>query len=402
VESISYSANQTLLPITSDRYKLIHQQVEKAFTQDNRLYWTGSLVGASQPVNANWRLTPQSVSPNIDPLLVTDMLGAITEAQIYQANSLEPILAQSTSDFHKTIRRRSGPSFIAARIHYNACLILPSNSQRTSPIPTKARVIEACLRTYPYSLGITLPPDRDVVDYFLFDLKKGYCDYYASSMVVLARAVGLPARLVIGYANGIYSPAKAEYTIREADAHSWVEVYFTGIGWVEFEPTASQLQIILPDETPEIAPITSFPLITERRRIYAKRGYFPQANYVPLFIGLVFMISSSGVWFLRTQGLLRVHKTIGSIYEYVYYHGKKIYKDAQLNETPSIFSDKLRRRLRTGYPRLVPAPDEIKYLTDLYLQETYSAHPITNDERSQAIKIWRKLFWRLFMRGLGL
>ena len=52
-------------------------------------------------------------------------------------------------------------------------------------------------------------------------------------------------------------------------------------------------------------------------------------------------------------------------------------------------------RLRTGYPWLIPAPDEIKQLTELYLQETYSAHPITKDERTVAVKVWRKLFWRL-------
>ena len=87
-----------------------------------------------------------------------------------------------------------------------------------------------------------------MADYFLFDLKTGYCDYYATSMIVMARAVGLPARLVIGYANGDYDPVKAEYVIREADAHSWVEVYFAGAGWVEFEPTASELRFTLPDE----------------------------------------------------------------------------------------------------------------------------------------------------------
>ena len=227
----------------------------------------------------------------------------------------------------------------------------------------KAKALESYLRTYPYSLDVTPPPpDRDVVDYFLFDLKTGYCDYYATSMVVLARAVGLPARLVIGYANGIYNPTSAEYVIREADAHSWVEIYFAGVGWVEFEPTASQLQITLPDETPEIAPIISSPLITERRtNTYIKKGYFPQVNYSPLLVGLVLIISSSGLWFLRTQGLLRSHKTIGSIYEFVYCHGKKIYRDAPINETPSLFADKLRQRLRTGYPWLIPASDEIKY-----------------------------------------
>ena len=97
VENSSYSANETLLPSTGNQYQLIHQQVEKAFTQDNRLYWTGSLVTASQPFNANWRTSPQSLSPSIDPLLNTDMLGAITEAQIYQADSLVPITQRKST-----------------------------------------------------------------------------------------------------------------------------------------------------------------------------------------------------------------------------------------------------------------------------------------------------------------
>ena len=401
VESISYSANETLLPVTDGQYKLIHQQVEKAFTQDNRLFWTGLLVRSSQPFNANWRIMPQSLSPSIDPILVTDMLGAITEAQIYQADSLVPIISanqlrDSSQAYPQEISERylSLPDTIPQRV---LDLAQEHTANITNPYD-KARAIEAYLRTYPYSLDISPPPpNRDVVDYFLFDLKKGYCDYYATSMIVMARAVGLPARLVIGYASGIYNPTRAEYVIREADAHSWVEIYFAGVGWVEFEPTASQLQIILPDETPEdAASITSFPLIGERREnTYNKKGYFPKTNYAPLMIGLVSIISITGLWSLRTQGLLRSHKTIGSIYEYVYYQGKKIYKDALLHETPSIFAGKLRRHLSTGYPWLIPAPEEIKLLTDLYLQETYSAHPITKDERAVAVKIWKKLFWRL-------
>ena len=112
-------------------------------------------------------------------------------------------------------------------------------------------------------------------------------------------------------------------------------------------------------------------------------------------IGLTAVISISSLWFLIVQGLLRAHGSISSIYKYVYYHGKKIYKDAPLHETPSIFADKLQRKLRTSYRWLIPAPDEIKFLTDLYLQETYSAHPVTRNERIYAVKVWRKLFWRL-------
>jgi transglutaminase-like putative cysteine protease len=401
-ESTSYLANNYLFPITSDRYKLIHQGVEKSFTQDGRLYWTGSLVTVSQPFNASWRVTPQSLSPESNPLFIADMLGANTKSQTYQADSLVPMISanelrDSSQDYPQEISARylSLPKSVPQRV-------LDLANELTANIANpydKAKAIEAYLRTYPYSLEIKPPPpDRDVADYFLFDQKIGYCDYYATSMVVLSRAVGLPARLVIGYSNGAYDSTQAEYVVREANAHSWVEVYFTGAGWVEFEPTASQLPIILPEELPkEVAPsLTPFPM-TSKLGVSgtAKQGY--SIKQVVPFIAflLTFIISLSGIWFLHAQGLLWTHASIGSIYNYVYYHGKKIYKDAPLHETPTIFADNLRIKLRTGYPLLIPAPDEIKLLTDLYLQETYSAHPITKDERVIAVKVWRKLFWRL-------
>jgi hypothetical protein len=104
---------------------------------------------------------------------------------------------------------------------------------------SRALAIEAYLRGIPYSLDVGMPPeDRDVVDYFLFDLRTGYCDYYASSMVVLARSVGLPARLVVGYASGAYNVDAQAFQVTGKEGHTWVEVYISGLGWVEFEPTA--------------------------------------------------------------------------------------------------------------------------------------------------------------------
>lgn len=122
----------------------------------------------------------------------------------------------------------------------------------------QARAIEQFLRQYPYSLDVPLPPDRsDPVDYFLFELQAGYCDYYASSMVVLARFVGLPARIAVGFL-----PQEADengvQTIYQINGHSWAEVYFAGVGWVEFEPTAafaSPRDIetgFLPPDAPEV------------------------------------------------------------------------------------------------------------------------------------------------------
>jgi len=102
-----------------------------------------------------------------------------------------------------------------------------------------ALALEAYLRSFPYDLEVAKPPEgRDVVDYFLFDLQRGYCDYFASAMVVMARSVRIPARLAVGYAMGRYDPQQGAYIVTEKDGHAWPELYFPGYGWIPFEPTS--------------------------------------------------------------------------------------------------------------------------------------------------------------------
>jgi transglutaminase-like putative cysteine protease len=81
------------------------------------------------------------------------------------------------------------------------------------------------LLQYPYNLNIQAPPEgRDGVDYFLFDSQEGYCDYYASSMVVMLRSIGVPARYVVGYSPGTWNSTEKVYEVRELNYHSWAEV----------------------------------------------------------------------------------------------------------------------------------------------------------------------------------
>ncbi|MGQ9547615.1 MAG: DUF4129 domain-containing transglutaminase family protein [Roseiflexus sp.] len=102
----------------------------------------------------------------------------------------------------------------------------------------KALAIQEYLRTLPYNDQRPMPPeDRDWVDWFLFDAPGGYCDDFASAMVVLLRAEGVPARWVQGYAGGELDPDRRVYLVHENIAHSWPEVYFPGYGWQRFEPT---------------------------------------------------------------------------------------------------------------------------------------------------------------------
>ncbi len=95
----------------------------------------------------------------------------------------------------------------------------------------------------------TIPPipvGQDPVAWFLFQLKQGFCNYYASAEVLLLRSIGIPARISVGYAQGTYDALSNQYVVHMSDAHAWPEVYFPGLGWVEFEPTVSQPARSLP------------------------------------------------------------------------------------------------------------------------------------------------------------
>ncbi len=128
-------------------------------------------------------------------------------------------------------------------------------AELTAEQPTlygKARAIEQFLRQYEYDLDVPRPTSNvpDVADYFLFDLQRGYCDYYATAFIVMARLVGLPARFATGYAVGRWLPAETAWLITESEAHSWPEVYFPDYGWIPFEPTAGRAELTrvgLPD-----------------------------------------------------------------------------------------------------------------------------------------------------------
>lgn len=117
---------------------------------------------------------------------------------------------------------------------------------KEKPTPyEKAKAIEQYFRFngFAYETKEVAVPgkDDDYVDQFLFTTKKGYCDNFSTSMVVMLRSLGIPARWVKGYTSGQYigesADGKKMYTVTNNNAHSWVEVYFSGVGWVPFEPT---------------------------------------------------------------------------------------------------------------------------------------------------------------------
>jgi tetratricopeptide (TPR) repeat protein len=94
---------------------------------------------------------------------------------------------------------------------------------------------------YRYSLKLGIAPDGDQLGFFLFSSKKGYCSYYAFSMALMLRSLGIPARVAAGFFIDPSTNTFGYYPIRSDMAHAWVEVPFPGYGWVEYDPTTDQL-----------------------------------------------------------------------------------------------------------------------------------------------------------------
>src|SRR5437016_971737 len=137
--------------------------------------------------------------------------------------------------------------FVEQEIH-NLAVKIVTNAGATTPYD-KAAAIEAYLRNpsnFTYSLDAKTPDGVDPMEYFLFQSKKGYCEFFATAMGDMLRSLGIPARLVNGFGPGTFDAQTNQYVVRGEDAHTWVEVYFPKYGWIPFEPTADNLSVYTP------------------------------------------------------------------------------------------------------------------------------------------------------------
>jgi transglutaminase-like putative cysteine protease len=151
----------------------------------------------------------------------------------------------------------------ADRLRSSDATPVPANiaSHYSLPLPTSRRVAALARRatagantTYDRVLALEgwlgrhvqysldAPPSPrggDAVDTFLFHTRVGWCQQVSSSLAVMLRSLGVPARVAVGFVPGEFDRLSGEYVVRERDAHQWVEVYFPGLGWQGFDPTAS-------------------------------------------------------------------------------------------------------------------------------------------------------------------
>ncbi|MCY0864734.1 MAG: transglutaminase domain-containing protein [Sulfobacillus sp.] len=173
--------------------------------------------------------------------LPTKHYQLVTEVPRYSADQLS--IAQIGSIPRSLAPDLTVPGSLSPRVKQ---LALTITHGAVSPWQA-ALLIKAYLdQHYRYSYSVT-PSQENAVNHFLFGDRRGYCDQFSTTFVMMMRLLGVPARWVVGYAPGIYVPSQKGYLIRAEDAHAWAQIWLGSLGWVAFDPTpgfAGPVQIV--------------------------------------------------------------------------------------------------------------------------------------------------------------
>ncbi|TYQ16540.1 UNVERIFIED_CONTAM: Transglutaminase-like enzymes, putative cysteine proteases [Acetivibrio alkalicellulosi] len=200
---------------------------------------------------------------------------------------------------------------------------------------------------YEYDLS---PPNllgnKDYIDFFIFESKKGICTHFASAMVILARAAGLPARYVEGYVADEIDYETDRYIIRGKDAHAFPEVFIAGYGWMVFEPTVSnesnnEFMIFLLNAVDAIKNITSYLLaLFINMPLWIKLILIPYIFFVLFMFIRVFVRVRYSIWENKLNKTNRA-KAIEEIFENTERVLRKINLEIQIYETPSSYAHRI-------------------------------------------------------------
>jgi transglutaminase-like putative cysteine protease len=413
IQSQTFAAGDLAITTSSRNQRLFRQQVSMVEDRQGLLYHAGSLVTADHDFRVAYRLFS-------NPDAGADQFAAEIGAAVYQAESLLPIyseddLRQTGQIYPEEIARRylGLPVSVPDRV-----MQLALDLTATEPTAyDRALAIEAYLRTFPYTLDLPQPPVGDTVeiaDYFLFTLRRGYCDYYATTMAVLARAAGLPARVVFGYIGGTYDAENDVYVVTEDQAHSWVEIYFPGYGWIEFEPTAGRPAIErrserlpeIPDEL--LAPLAGF--LEPDAILPGQTTPLSQINWnlilgvvsgglVLLVLFVLYVWPVLDTWRLR---LMAPHSVVSELFLRLYLAAPSLNMPPQGEKTPYEFSTEFARQFsrllvnRRSLSLIETTRGEVAWLTDSFVGYRYGAHLPDQSVKTRAIHAWRR--WRGLMR----
>jgi transglutaminase-like putative cysteine protease len=382
--------------------KLTESDVRSTLPQDVQV------VSCRSGVEGIETVTVERQTPTPPDTLSVRTVGRISAGGSYQATVIVP-----TATGSDLLTAGTGyPGWILDRY-----LQLPDNmpsrvidlaQELTKDIKTpyeKAIAIRDYLRTLDYTLELDAPPiGTDGVDYFLFELRKGYCQYFASAMTVLLRAAGVPARMVVGYCpielmeqyepwnttddpGGVGQRFQAVFGAR--NSHSWSEVFFPGYGWIPFEPTPTYPVTtrgeagIPPQHDEATGGSTAKPDDTETGTAWIVR-----LPGLPLGLALFAAI----MWLVWRRLLGRVSEP-RLAYARLGYLAALGGMGPRENLTPQEYG----RKLAATVPEMATALNQIVHA---YVRASYSNHSLDSEDRSVIAKAWPQVRHYLLRHAL--
>lgn len=276
-----------------------------------------------------------------------------------------------------------------------------SITQDKTTVYDQIKAVEGYFRTngfrYDKKQAAIPAENQDYVDQFLFDTKVGYCDNFSTSMVVLLRSIGIPARWVKGFAPGTAGPMSdglREYRITNDNAHSWVEAYIPGTGWMEFEPTigfsgnvnidydipldtSEQEEIVQPEQKPEQPQKQEHVSNKEQSKSMFSLDrlwtWLKKFAYVWIIVFVLLIISGIALYLQRKTWLPKMHvrvyrkktanwSTFDSSYHILLKQLSRIGLRMRDGETLHMFAERVDASLET---------DQMQKLTAVYEQHVY-------------------------------
>jgi transglutaminase-like putative cysteine protease len=391
---------------THDFYRVEVTQTIKLFNNDqNILYAQSEPLRFDIPTEARYGkpATPDAIALDVSLMRARQNLRPGTTYKVVSAISVadEDSLRADTVNYSNWITSTylQLPNTLPQRVRDLAASVTRGFSNPYD----KATALEKFVRNrIKYNEAVPAPPaDRDGVDYTLFDRPEGYCNYYASAMAVMARAVGIPARVVSGFALGTYD--NGVYHIVEANSHAWVEVYFPSYGWIEFEPTANKPELERPKRPSSSAPENPDAAnAAEEARRRAQRDREGQVENQELGNGnLPFNLN-------RDQNTLLIGGALGFILisAFVFVVMRQTRPRRQLAPAARVYEQMLARAVWLGIREqnfatpleraqlisaaLPNAQSETERIASAYTRERFGAHTLDEAEQTQLTDVWHR------------
>jgi transglutaminase-like putative cysteine protease len=330
------------------------------------------------------------------------------------------------------------PDSVTQRTRDLARQIVAEAGART-PFDQAQAITDWLRRNIEYDLAMQPPPSGvEPVDWFLFEYRRGYCNYYASAAVVMLRSLGIPARMAVGFSQGTFDNSIGVFVVRERNAHAWPEVYFPDFGWVEFEPTSSEAPLIRPErlsaatdagddvpdrdsiptrepeglgdderDEPVQARVTDWGALLSRWIFNLSLGVIALSVIALIGLGIMLRANLIGLESLGTPGqraLKWLGRTVPSAVTAAYLELERAARWLGLKLPASWTPRERAAALNATFPEAQPAVDTI---TAEYVAEQYGPDPnLPNGELAQAAwrglrpKVWREGIVRVFRRWM--